>query len=129
MRADRDAHDADHAPASCQLWLATGKGRRGARAVSALGRELHARLSLLVGRVDKLGRRLESTVTAYNETVGTLEGRVLPAARRLEDHGAVSAGKELSAPTPVDSTARALQAPELRAAGQDEGDDPSAHAA
>lgn len=99
-----------------------------ARAVSELGRELHSRLSLLVDRVDTLGRRLNSTVGAYNDAVGTLEGRVLPSARRFHEHGAVSAGKELPVPTPVETSARGVQVPELRS-GLAEDDEPSARAA
>lgn len=86
-----------------------------ARAVSELGRELHTRLALLVERIDKLGRRLDSTVGAFNDAVGTLEGRVLPSARRFEEHGAVSAGRDLPPVAPLASTARQINAPELGA--------------
>jgi len=64
-----------------------------ARAVSGLGRELHGRLVKLSGVLATLGSRLGSAVRAYNEAVGSYESRVLPAARRLSDHGAVSAGR------------------------------------
>lgn len=84
-----------------------------ARAVSELGRDLHTRLALLVERIEKLGRRLDLAVGAYNDTVGTLEGRVLPSARRFEEHGAVSAGKELPTVAPLATTARKVTAPEL----------------
>lgn len=85
-----------------------------ARAVSELGRELHTRLALLVERIEKLGRRLDLAVGAYNDTVGTLEGRVLPSARRFEEHGAVSAGKELKTVAPLATVARQIHAPELK---------------
>jgi DNA recombination protein RmuC len=61
-----------------------------ARAVSDLGRELHGRLGTMVGHFMKLGRQLESSVKAYNETVGSLEGRVLVTARRFSEHGAAA---------------------------------------
>ena len=58
---------------------------RNAQQVSDLGRELHDRLAVMVARVDTLGQRLGSTVTAFNATVGSLEGRVLVSARRFTD--------------------------------------------
>jgi DNA recombination protein RmuC len=57
----------------------------GARDIAALGRDLHERLGVLAQHVDTLGRRLGSTVEAYNGAVGSLEGRVLVTARRLAD--------------------------------------------
>jgi len=48
-----------------------------ARAVADLGRELYERLSTLGGHVDRLGRSLDGAVASYNQTVGSLEGRVL----------------------------------------------------
>jgi DNA recombination protein RmuC len=86
-----------------------------ARAVFDLGRELYERIGALGKNVDKLGRSLTSAVVAYNQTVGSLESRVLVSARKLNELGVTDA--ELAAPAPVEETARALSAPEL-AAGQ-----------
>ena len=83
-----------------------------ARAVSELGRDLYARLSTLGEHVGRLGRQLDSAVGAYNATVGSLERRVLPAARRLADHGA-GGPKAIAALDPVDRVAQRPQAPEL----------------
>jgi DNA recombination protein RmuC len=80
-----------------------------ARAVSDLGRELHGRLGTLVGHFMKLGRQLESSVKAYNETVGSLEGRVLVTARRFSEHGAAAGAQELPEPQQVETAPRALQ--------------------
>jgi len=80
-----------------------------ARAVSDLGRELHGRLGTLVGHFMKLGRQLESSVKAYNETVGSLEGRVLVTARRFSEHGAAAGDKELPEPPQIETAPRALQ--------------------
>jgi DNA recombination protein RmuC len=84
-----------------------------ARAISELGKELHGRLAVLADRMQKVSRRLGSTVDAFNEAVGSLEGRVLVTARRFQDHGAVSAAKELPVVEPVDTTPRTLRVPEL----------------
>ena len=61
--------------------------------------------------MDNLGRTLTKAVAAYNQTVGTLESRVLVSARRLSQLGVVDS--ELLSPAPVDGAARALSAPEL----------------
>ncbi len=87
-----------------------------ARAVSELGRELHGRMGTLVSHFMKLGRSLESSVKAYNETVGSLESRVLVTARKLSEHGAGSGGEELPEPRQVETAARSVQAPELEEA-------------
>ena len=82
-----------------------------ARAVFDVGRELHARIAGLGRTMDTLGRTLTKAVTAYNQTVGSLESRVLVSARRLSQLGVVDG--ELPSPALVEETARALSAPEL----------------
>jgi len=84
-----------------------------AQAISDLGRELHVRLVKLSNLVATLGTRLNSTVRAYNETVGSYEARVLPAARRFADHGAVAEGRELPQLEHVTTGARNVNATEL----------------
>ncbi len=84
-----------------------------AQAVSELGRELHGRLTKLSTLFATLGSRLNSTVRAYNEVVGSYEARVLPAARRFEDHGSVAAGRELTELEQVTVSARSVHAAEL----------------
>jgi DNA recombination protein RmuC len=77
-----------------------------ARVVAQLGRDLHRRLETFAEHLQKLGSRLRSAVGAYNEAVGSYEHRVLPGARRLADHGVVSAERELAALERIDLTAR-----------------------
>jgi DNA recombination protein RmuC len=79
-----------------------------AQQISDLGRELHGRLVKLSTLIATLGKRLNSTVAAYNETVGSYESRVIPSARRFADHGAVSEDRELPALEPVTLAARAV---------------------
>ena len=55
-----------------------------AKAISDLGRELYKRLATLTEHFAKVGGRLESAVQAYNESVGSLETRVLPSARAAQ---------------------------------------------
>jgi DNA recombination protein RmuC len=80
-----------------------------AQEISELGRELHGRLVKLSTLLANLGTRLNRTVSAFNETIGSYESRVLPSARRFADHGAVSEGSELPELEPVTVTARAVQ--------------------
>ena len=82
-----------------------------ARVVFDLGRELYERIGGLGRHVDRLGRALTTAVSTYNQAVGSLEGRVLVSARKLNELGVVDG--ELAAPAPVEETTRALSAPEL----------------
>lgn len=79
--------------------------------VFRLGRELHERLGVMGGRLDKLGRALQGSVKAYNETVATVESRVLVQARRFSDLKVTEA--ELTGLTQLEATTRQIQAPEL----------------
>ena len=90
-----------------------------AQAISDLGRELHGRLVKLSGLLGTLGTRLNSTVRAYNEAVGSYEARVLPAARRFEDHGSAAGGRDLPELEQVTISARTVHAPELAGDGAD----------
>jgi DNA recombination protein RmuC len=79
-----------------------------AQAISELGRELYGRLAKLSGLLATLGSRLNSTVRAYNETIGSYEARVLPGARRFAEHGAVSDDAEMPALEHVTTSARTV---------------------
>ena len=85
-----------------------------AQQVLTLGRELHGRLATLGGHVGRLGRQLDGAVRAYNETVSSLESRVLVSARRLAELKVTDA--DLEVPVQLDRAARQVQAPELVAA-------------
>jgi DNA recombination protein RmuC len=91
-----------------------------AQAVSELGRELHGRLVKLSSLLATLGSRLNSAVRAYNETVGSYEVRVIPAARRFEDHGAVAAGRELPELEQVTVSARSVHVSDAEAPAEHE---------
>ena len=82
-----------------------------AQQVLTLGRELHGRLATLGGHVGRLGRQLDGAVRAYNDSVSSLESRVLVSARRLAELHVTDA--ELETPAQVDRAARQVQAPEL----------------
>lgn len=76
--------------------------------VHALGRELHGRLATVGGHLSRLGAGLERAVISYNQTVRSVETRVLVTARRFADLGVTT--DELPAPEPVDVMPRRPQA-------------------
>ena len=82
-----------------------------AREVFDLGKQLHSRLSTLGGHVEGLGRALTRTVTAYNQTVGSLESRVLVTARRFGELGLVEG--DLERLSGLEERPRGVAAPEL----------------
>ena len=86
--------------------------------VSALGRELYDRLSIMGGHFNKLGRQIQGAVNAYNQTLGSMEGRVMVSARKLRDLKVTD--KELAQLKGVDESTKLLSAPELLASAQAE---------
>src|SRR3954454_3779655 len=83
-----------------------------AREIAAAGRELHKRIATFLEPYAKLGRQLNSAVNAYNQGVGSLDARVLPQLRRLEEAGAGSE-KPVSPLAGLETPARLIIAPEL----------------
>lgn len=85
---------------------------RNAEEIAALGKELYKRVALLGRGWAETGAKLASAVQAYNKTVGTLEGRVLPQARRFRD---LRAGDEDEIPSleGLPEEPRPLSSPEL----------------
>jgi DNA recombination protein RmuC len=79
--------------------------------IAAAGRELHKRCATFLESFSKLGRQLTSATNAYNDSVGSLEGRVLPQLRRFEGYGAASE-KPLPEPAAIDSSPRVMAVPE-----------------
>jgi DNA recombination protein RmuC len=88
-----------------------------AASVRDLGRELHARLSVMGGHVTKLGASLTHAVDAYNKTVASFESRVLVTARRFEDLHVTT--DHLDGLAQVEQLTRQPQAPELVASAQE----------
>jgi DNA recombination protein RmuC len=80
-----------------------------ARDIAESARELHRRLGRFVEPLAKVGRQLDSAITAYNEAVGSFDHRVVPQVRRIEQAGAAS-DREVLTPPAVETTARAVTA-------------------
>jgi len=90
-----------------------------AQQISTLGRELYLRVRTMAQHFTDLRRSLDRTVVTYNRAVRSLESRVLPAARKFRDLGAVSADEILPLDT-LDQQATQLQAPELASGPSEE---------
>jgi DNA recombination protein RmuC len=80
-----------------------------AREIAESARELHRRLGRFTEPLGKVGRQLDSAVSAYNEAVGSFDHRVVPQVRRIEQAGATSE-REVVSPAAIETTARALTA-------------------
>jgi DNA recombination protein RmuC len=80
-----------------------------AREIAESARELHRRLGRFIEPFGKVGRQLDSAVSAYNEAVGSFDHRVVPQVRRIEQAGA-SSEREVIAPPAVETAARTLTA-------------------
>jgi DNA recombination protein RmuC len=99
--------------------------------VARLGRELHKRIGDMAGHVAKVGRQLGGAVEAYNAFVGSLESRVLPAARRFRELEASGAEGPVPDLATVDASPRRPlvssepgEVPAAAPAGPDDGGDP-----
>jgi DNA recombination protein RmuC len=83
-----------------------------ASAISELGKQVYERMRVLAEHLVEIGRGLEKANSAYNSAVGSIESRVLPAARRFKELGAAT-GEEVPTLQPVEAVPRKLTAPEL----------------
>lgn len=86
-----------------------------ARQVLASGQELAERLGVMTHHLDTLGKAMGRSVEAFNQTVGSLEHKVLPSARRmaglaLPGDPADPGSRPLAAPPAVDVQPRPLRA-------------------
>jgi len=78
-----------------------------ARAVSELGNELYKRFHSMLNHMNKLGKDLDRCVGTFNQTIGSMEKRVMPSARRLQEMGvSLNDGKPLPDLSPVEDKPR-----------------------
>ena len=91
---------------------------KNAQEISELGKQLYERMKTLADHISGIGNGLEKANSAYNSAVGSMESRVLPAARRFKDLGVTQGGTEIPIIKHVETTTRALNAPELSEEGE-----------
>lgn len=82
-----------------------------AQAISDLGRALYERISLLTGHFADMRKGLERAVDSYNKAVGSMESRVLVAARRFKELGAAT-DRDIDEVGIIEKFPRNLQIPE-----------------
>ncbi len=91
-----------------------------AREISALGRDLYERLGVFAGHFGKVGRSLDTAVTAYNSAVSSFQTRLLVTARKFPEHGVTN--DVLPELKQLERRAAAVDAPELVALPQRDAD-------
>lgn len=79
-----------------------------AREIAELGKELYARLTTMGVHVGRMGKNLDTAVSAYNALVGSLESQVLTQAKRFEDLSIDTGGKSIEMLPVVDQTTRPM---------------------
>jgi len=84
-----------------------------AREIGKLGADLHASIATMAEHVSGVGRNLSQAVGSYNSFIGSLEGNVLPKARRFTEMGIEKGKKPVPVLGVVDSAVRAVAAREL----------------
>ena len=75
--------------------------------IRATGQELYGRLLTMSQHFSRLGDAIEKTVSAYNQTVGSLERNVLPSARKFRELRPANA-EQINEPEPLEAAPRAL---------------------
>jgi DNA recombination protein RmuC len=83
---------------------------RNAQQVADLGKLLYERIASLADHWGTVGQRLDQAVKSYNESVASLENRVLVSARRLRDLKAGAEDVEIAPIEPIELVTRKLQA-------------------
>jgi DNA recombination protein RmuC len=75
-------------------WQQDARFRR-AQQIGDVAAELHQRFGTVMQHLHSTGRSLNTAVTAYNALVGSLDSKVLPQMRKLEDLGILTPGSHL----------------------------------
>jgi DNA recombination protein RmuC len=79
-----------------------------AREIAELGKELYSRLATMGGHVGRMGKNLDTAVSAYNAMVGSLESQVLTSAKKFEALNIDTGGKSLDALPVVEQMTRPM---------------------
>lgn len=79
-----------------------------AREIRDLGKTLYDRMRTVAEHLTELRKNLDRTNQSFNKAVGTLEARVMPAARRFKELGA-GHGDEIPVVLELESSPRSLQ--------------------
>jgi DNA recombination protein RmuC len=86
-------------------WKQEGLSKSAAE-IAKLGGDLYDRLGLLTEYWNKVGKQLGSAVDSYNQSVSSLESRVLVSAKKLKEY--TGALKEIPEPEQIDKLTKSL---------------------
>ncbi len=86
-------------------WQQDARARQ-AQQVGEIAAELHQRFGIVMGHLQKTGRAVSTAVTSYNALVGSLESRVLPQLRKLEELGILAHGTQLPQAQTIEAQTR-----------------------
>ena len=105
--------DADRAAAGGGVRLAAGGDGGDAQQIGEPGASCTRRSASSAAISTTLGTKLQGSLDAYNDAVGSLEGNVLVKARKFKELQAANGGEDIKALEPIDRVPRMLQAAEL----------------
>jgi DNA recombination protein RmuC len=86
-----------------------------ARRIAELGRDLYESFAPFLNHWNELGKSLNKASETFNQTITSLQSRIVPKARQLKQLG-VSVSADLPEGKMVEAAARTVQLPELAAA-------------
>jgi DNA recombination protein RmuC len=90
-----------------------------AEVIREVGQDLYGRLATFAEHLSRLGRSLDSSVSAYNKAISSYDSRILPGAKKFTELG-VTARKEPPPLEPIERSARHVEAPEAIPASNDQ---------
>jgi DNA recombination protein RmuC len=80
--------------------------------IRTLGRELYERLGTMVEHLQTLGANIKQAAGSYDRFIGSLEQKVMPAARKFRELG-VSTTRTIDTPDELDLTTRQIRSSDL----------------
>lgn len=96
-----------------QLWQRASIEEEAQR-IAKQGNDIYKYTSDFLVKFAQLGSRIRQLATEYNDATGTLEGRLLPAGRRLGNYEAITKNAEILDLNPVKEAVRDLKSPEAK---------------
>lgn len=91
--------------------------------VLQLSNELYRRFATVGEHLNNLGKKLGTSVDAYNKLIGSIDTRLYPTARKLADIDATA--KSLTSPQLIEHAPKTTTAPELNEPGRSESNESS----
>jgi DNA recombination protein RmuC len=98
------------------VWRQEGLARE-AKAIGALGKEMHDRLAVAAGHLKKMGPALNNAVNSYNAFAGSFERNVMSTGRKFKALNIDTGARELDEVPQVEALARYADEPLLTARG------------